>query len=130
MSKYLALVIVLTCVLSIFNWYEEGHFQGFFISCFGSVFGALVSLVCFHLVSTKSQLPSLPFAISTIIVCFLSLITYSYYAINGQAENSSQSAAHMHVILVPLLLAAISLCFTGLAFLASLLIKYAGRNKT
>ena len=130
MSKLLTLVIVLTFILSIFNWYEEGHFQGFFFSCFGAVFGAIISLVCFHLVSTKSQLPSLPFAISTLLVCVLSFIAYSYYAINGQAENSSQSAAHMHVILVPLLLTAISISFTGLAFLLSLLLKYAGRNRT
>ena len=130
MSKFLVLVILLTFILSIFNWYEEGHFHGFFFSCFGAVFGAIISLGCFHLVSTKSQLPNLPFAVSTVLMCFFSLIAYSYYAINGQAENSSQSAAQMHVIVVPILLTAISLCFTGLAFLSSLLIKYTGRKRT
>lgn len=114
--------------MSVFNWYQEGHYQAFFIACFGSIFGAsLLVLVCWF-ISRKKWFLSMPFEIAAMVVTFLSFAVYTYYAFNGQAENSSTSAAQMHVILVPALLTSISITLISLAIFASLLHKVVQRN--
>ena len=69
-------------------------------------------------------MPDLPFAIAASLTTGITAIAYLYYALNGPAENSARSAAHMHVILVPVILTAIGIFLLCMAFLVAWVSKY------
>lgn len=123
MTKVLLIAIVLTFLLSVFNWYEEGYYQGFVFSNFGAVLGAVLSTVAYSFISKRKWLPKLPFAIAASVTTGISLSAYIFYALNGQAENSSESAGQVHVILVPMLLTAVGIALLLAALLVAWLQK-------
>lgn len=119
MIKFLSVIIVITFLLSVFNWYEEGDYQGFIFANVGAVFGASLATTAYYIICKINWLPHLPFAIAASVTTGITSIAYLYYALNGQAENSAASAAHMHVILVPILLTAIGVFLLVIAFLVA-----------
>jgi len=109
MIKFLWLLIALTFLMSVFNWYQEQYFYGFFFTNLGAVSGAIISTAAYWVSSRQRRLPTLAFGISAAITTGLSFGLYLYYAINGKAENSSESAAQMHTLLTPAALTAIAI---------------------
>jgi hypothetical protein len=121
MIKFLNFGNVTIFILAVLNWYGEGHFLGFFWASLGATLGSVVATSAYWVVSNKTRLPKAPFAAVAIVITALSLIVYAYYAFNGQAENSATSAGQMHIVLMPIMLALISIAGLLLAFATSLL---------
>lgn len=124
MIKFLWLLIALTFLMSVFNWYEEQHFYGFFFTNLGAVSGAIISTTAYWLSSCQQRLRSLAFGIGATITTGLSFGLYLYYATNGKAENSSESAAQMHTLLAPAVLTAIAIFLLLLSIAISIIQKY------
>ena len=124
----LLLALFITFILSVFNWYQEGHFQGFFLSCFGAIFGASSAVLIYWFVSSKRLLPTLPFRVAALLAVLFSLIVYGYYAFNGPAENSSSSAAQMHIVIAPFLTTLISFLLLSLAMVVAMVQKLVRQN--
>ena len=128
MHKVLWVIITFVFALSVYNWFEEGHVNSFVFSNFGFIAGTSLTVLTSHLISRTRALPSLPFIVVAVFSVVLSLIAATFYALNGQAENSNTSASQMHVLIVPLVLFAINLLALLLASTASILIKLKGRK--
>jgi hypothetical protein len=128
MHKVLWVIISFVFALSVYNWFEEGHFTGVVFSNFGFIAGPSLTVLTSHVVSRTKALPSLPFSVVAVFSVVLSLVAATFYALNGRAENSNTSASQMHVVIVPLVLFAINLTALLLAFTASILIKFKVRK--
>ena len=118
MKLFLGLAIPATFLSALFNYYEEGYFFGihsFLVATVGAIFGSLLSSSVYLLSTKKESLPSLPLAVAAVIVTSVSLLLYVYYALNGKAENSAESAAQVHVLVAPIFLAVFSLATSILA---------------
>ena len=128
MHKVLWVIISFVFALSVYNWFEEGNSVGFVFSNFGFIAGPSLTVLTSHVVSRTKALPHVPFSVVAVFSVVLSLIAATFYALNGQAENSNTSASQMHVVIVPLVLFAINLLALLLAFTASILIKFKVRK--
>ena len=121
-KRFLVIAVLGTFLFAVFNWYEEGHFIGFLWSTVGAILGLGISSGVYVLNASKRWLPSPPFAIAAILIALVSLLLYGIYALNGKAA-SLESAAHMHIVIAPIYLTALSIFATIVALIASLLWK-------
>lgn len=128
MNKILWVIISFIFALSVYNWFEEGHFMGFIFSNFGFIAGSSLAVLTSNAVSRTRVLPALPFSVVAVLSVILSLVVSIFYAFNGQSENSNTSTSQMHVVIVPLVLLVINVLALLLASLASVLIKFSRRN--
>ena len=123
MIKYFWVTIIAIFLLSTYNWYEEGHGNGFILSNIGAIFGSALSTVIYMLEYRSERTPVFPVLISTSSVVILSFIIYLYYALNGKAGNGANSAAHMHIILMPIFLTIYSIIVSFIALFVSYLVR-------
>jgi len=129
MNRALLILIVFTFSLSVYNWYDEGHLIGFAFTNFGAIAASTLTTVISYGVSRSQVIPVIPFKVAAIFSVVLSLAVYSFYALNGRAENSSTSAGQMHVVIVPIFLFAITIATLLIATITSVTIKLMARKK-
>ena len=96
-NKILWVMVAITFLMALYNWYDEGHFQ-LFQTNFLAITGSSLAII----VSTKSskKCPRLRvlYTIAAYFLVALGLLVYTVYALNGPAD-SLHSAAHMHIII-------------------------------
>jgi hypothetical protein len=121
MIRVLWSIIIVTFLLSIFNWYEEGYFIGLLFTNLAAVFSGVISTLLFMLSIRRQWACRKTFKIVALLSVLFGFAGYLFYAINGQAENSSTSAAQMHVIVFPILHAMV----TAFLFLSAMIVTFA-----
>jgi hypothetical protein len=125
--KILFLLIGITLFLSIFNWYEEGedlYTFGYFLAVnFAAIFSGSLSSCIAYYADKKNSIYKIPLLIAAYISSTFGLIVYIFYALNGQAENSSTSSAHTHVIFFPVMHFILTLGLIFIALIFGVLIK-------
>lgn len=94
----------------------------------GAVAAPMLATLILQGVSKFSGLSYLPFKFVAFLSVGLSLVAYAYYALNGRAENSSTSAAQMHVILAPVVLLSFTLAASLVALVASVILRLVERK--
>ncbi|WP_444945493.1 hypothetical protein ACJJIP_15170 [Microbulbifer sp. VTAC004] len=130
MNKYLWVLIAFIFLLSIYNWYEEGYFSfwGFCVANLGAVAAPILANLILQGVSKFSSFPQLPFKLVAIFSVALSMVAYTYYTLNGRAENSDTSATQIHVIVAPIVLLLFTLAAELMALVICSMLKLAERK--
>lgn len=121
-------MIMVTLLLAFYNWHDEGHSQFFLVSTFGSIAGACFSTGLYRLATTNNWANHAGYGVAAFSVTFISLAVYGYYGFNGPAENSNESSAHMHIIVMPILLLSVSVFMSLVFVLVSLVRSFKSRQ--
>jgi len=101
-SKILWSLVAVTFLLALYNWYDEGHFV-MFQTNFLAILAGSIAIVVSTKSSKKTPRIAVLYTIAAYLLVIFGLVAYTFYAFNGPAENSSESAGHMHIIMFPIL---------------------------
>ena len=118
--------ILITLFMSLKNWYEEGHYQYFLEANLGAISSGVLVIVIARTVSLRFPKYKKPFIFSAYLAVIFGLVFYTYYAFNGQAENSSESSAQMHILVFPITHLVLTSVLLGLAVIYSFILQLVG----
>ncbi len=118
--KILLMLNISTLMFSAYNSYVEElpSLLFYFGTVIGAIASGIISSTIFVLISKRARRTNYPFGVVAYVSTGLGTLAYLYYALNGKAD-SMHSAAHMHVVMFPLLHGFLAICGLTIAGLIS-----------
>jgi hypothetical protein len=112
---FAALILAILACAAFNNFEEQLPSQAFFLgTVFGAITPSVLAVAAFEVISRWRRRIDVPSCVAAYLVCTTGLVAYAFYALNGKAD-SLHSAAHMHVIMFPMLHGALAIVALSLA---------------